>query len=545
MEDNSNISHTTISDSGGVAARHGFKYQDHIAAQFVLEMINNPSLKSVECETSDDVTLNWSYGVGTIEEYVQVKTTENDKKWSKKELYERSLTGKPTSLMEKSLLCDVNNSNPLFRIVSKRDVAKSLRCLTLERDCRDENTDIVHLASKFKEKYKTTISKNGNDLEYWGKSVLWQVSGDISSIEDKNIRNILSCAEKLGVNPTHSHSQAIYTSLLNLVDIAASASRVTDWNKKTLHRSDILKWWNDHLDNTETANLGYAKPYRVPTPKFFETLHEQVEKEIKRGVKGYDSQYELKEWRTKQLAQYLSFWLPEISLKASELSNINHLNLQKKMKDAIGRINKNRELYAKDIISETLLHSILRHEFKSEPIACKIFLNANSDVKIFRNAHIIRSESGDEQLWLGQAAISSISEYKDVQKTLLSALEFAVDSNFLNDERDVIISLLEQNHLTTADIVEVLDSNESLDKLLKKLQIAVLIAYDSEFLSSDFYEDYRSDLVSEIQDKYTEAKNNISSKISEFNITVNVFFVPMKSVIELENQFIELTGINQ
>ena len=39
-----------LSDAGGVAARLGFKYQDHVAASFVLDMIGDPNVLQVECE---------------------------------------------------------------------------------------------------------------------------------------------------------------------------------------------------------------------------------------------------------------------------------------------------------------------------------------------------------------------------------------------------------------------------------------------------------------------------------------------------------------
>ena len=45
------------SDAGGVAARLGFRYQDHVAAMIVLQMIDDRRILQVECETSDDITL--------------------------------------------------------------------------------------------------------------------------------------------------------------------------------------------------------------------------------------------------------------------------------------------------------------------------------------------------------------------------------------------------------------------------------------------------------------------------------------------------------
>jgi hypothetical protein len=79
------------SDAGGVAARQGFKYQDHVAAFFVLTMIEDSRLTAVECETADDITLRWSDGKAKHSEFVQVKTTDSDRKWTQAEILQRPM----------------------------------------------------------------------------------------------------------------------------------------------------------------------------------------------------------------------------------------------------------------------------------------------------------------------------------------------------------------------------------------------------------------------------------------------------------------------
>jgi hypothetical protein len=39
------------SNAGGVSARQGFEYQDHVAAKYIIEMISNPALREVQCDT--------------------------------------------------------------------------------------------------------------------------------------------------------------------------------------------------------------------------------------------------------------------------------------------------------------------------------------------------------------------------------------------------------------------------------------------------------------------------------------------------------------
>jgi len=42
---------------GGVIARQGFAFQDHVPVSFCLEMLNGSPLEEVWCETLDDITL--------------------------------------------------------------------------------------------------------------------------------------------------------------------------------------------------------------------------------------------------------------------------------------------------------------------------------------------------------------------------------------------------------------------------------------------------------------------------------------------------------
>ena len=44
-------------EQGGVVARQGFAYHDHVAVAFYLQMLANPQLASVWCEADDDITL--------------------------------------------------------------------------------------------------------------------------------------------------------------------------------------------------------------------------------------------------------------------------------------------------------------------------------------------------------------------------------------------------------------------------------------------------------------------------------------------------------
>ena len=287
-----------------MAARQGFKYQDHVAASFVLMMIADARIKRVECETADDITLAWQDEGPEYPEYVQVKTTEGDRSWTQGEILKRDPKSRaPTSLAEKSLLCDQGAPNALFRIVSRRSVNRTLKCLTLARDNRQRSKAVSDLSATLTKKFATT-SKNGHDLGFWAERIVWQVASGVESLKAVNQQNLMNLAELHGANPTHSHVKSIYIDLLRMVDEAASASKVTHAADKTITRAMALEWWNKHLSETEAARQRTAKPYRVKGDVFFADLHALTEDDIRRALTSYDARFENKMRRSLQLADH-------------------------------------------------------------------------------------------------------------------------------------------------------------------------------------------------------------------------------------------------
>lgn len=256
---------STLSDAGGVAARKGFKYQDHVAAKYLLQMIDDPQLLSIECETSDDIVLNWKKDNIAYPEYVQVKTTEGDRKWNQTEVLTRKPKDKPTSLIEKSLLCDTGGENAVFKIVSQRDVAKTLVPLTIpiEKRTGQISTDINSLAAKFAKKHKTN-SANNNDLKYWVLHAVWCVTGSMNPIKASNENFLLKLAENSGIALTHSNAKNMYEEVTYMAAEAAVASKI-DIQQRRKHntylptRKDISK---DFVLRGAVCCSSCGKPYR-------------------------------------------------------------------------------------------------------------------------------------------------------------------------------------------------------------------------------------------------------------------------------------------
>ncbi|MCF7699224.1 HamA C-terminal domain-containing protein [Loktanella sp. M215] len=520
------------SDAGGVSARQGFKFQDHVAAGFALQMIRDAELLRVECETADDICLIWLLDGSEVYEYIQVKTTESSSKYSKTELLKRVPSGKnPTSLAEKSLICDKHCDAPLFRFVSKRDVNDYLKPLKLARTLSARSA-VDLIAADLAKKYNTK-SKKSKGLDYWAKKLLWEVLDGIPVVRDRNLQVLANLADQGGANPTHPHCLSIYDDLLKKVVEAAEASSITHAEKKVISRDQILDWWSGHLKQTSAAALKTSKPYRISTDAFFVELEIDSGKELNPTLVGYDVRFERKVWRATQLASYLATWLPEIALKPSELVGIGHLQLKQKLTDAVKRIENHAHIDLETLLAESLLHSLLRHYHNSEPIACKIFYKSSSGVKSFANSHIIHGKT--DELWLGRSELARAANFDDVVDATMEGLSAALDTDFLKAEREAVLTLREPQHLLPTSLESALQKNAPIDDLLAVLCVPILIAYESTVIGCGFSEDYQSKLSQEVMTRYGALTSRIPTNTTE--IRISVFFLPIENVDNLITLF--------
>lgn len=509
---------------------------------FVLQMIDDRRILQVECETSDDVTLLVRRNGQDCREYVQVKSTDRDSNWSLAEITARTPAGKlrPTSLVEKSLLTDRAGPEPRFRIVARRSVMAAVKALLEPIDKRAPTGGIAALAAKVLAKHKTTVSANGHDLEYWTRNAYWEVLPGLDHVELKNLQAISASAEGAGANPTNAHAKAIYRDLLRWVDEAASATR-KDPTQKIIARADALAWWDAHLAQTHAAQIRTSKPYRTRGGRFFAEIHRVEDASFRRAASGYDAQYERKVWRSKQLARYLADWVPELTLKASELVEITPLNMRSKFEDGLRAIRAERPLDLDSLMGETLLHAVLRHWFGSEPVPCKLFHRSTHGDRVTKNAHLIHGEDGD-QLWIGRTHLFTGSDPDPLYALVSSELANALSTELLVEERDIILQLREPQHYTDHSLGAALTRGAPIDDFVRVLCLPLLVAYESGVLARGHAEDYQAHLVDELKSLGDGVTANLPASVEE--VQIHVFLIPVENLSALRDQFAENLGLS-
>lgn len=165
-------------ETGGVEARQGFSFQDHVAAGYCLDMLRDESLTQVWCESQDDITLIWQADGSVRVEFVQVKKSEPNRLWSVSLLCARD-KGCGSSILEKSLAYDrVFAETRSFGIVTARPLIQELKCLALPIDADDRKPDakaMQGLLKKLETKVGDYLSLCGNGCRFWALNTVWDV----------------------------------------------------------------------------------------------------------------------------------------------------------------------------------------------------------------------------------------------------------------------------------------------------------------------------------------------------------------------------------
>ncbi len=525
------------SDSGGVAGRRGFRFQDHVAARFLIQLLQQHNLTQIECETGDDIVLRWDDGVTRHNEYVQVKTTDSSSKWSLSEICERSpASSKGTSLVERSLATEQFPGPSLFRFVTVRDVRSDLIPLRIARADRfDHNVAdaFASLAPRIAKKLPGSISPQGTTVEHWTHAMLWEtIGGGIETLRLENLNSLLRLAESDGECLLVSAAEQIYGDLVGLAVAAGDASRVQNPLAKVITKAAITAWWKQQVVLIRQRNQSFVKVYQFATPGFFTEIHRVEGTDATRSMASYDAEFDGGAWRKEDLCEYLIDWLPEISLPARVLAQTPKLEARRQIHRAIESFDRSR-IDEEALLAQLLLHAILRHYKSSEPLTCKLFSVAGATAYEM-NAHIVPSPTGDE-LWLGQSHITATRDLANVASAVAAALADTLDRDLLKKEREIIVQLREPQHLRSSTIDGIFDRHSKLDDLVKVLNVPVLVAYDSAVLAAGFAEDYVTHLQAEVETTYELITNHFSDALKK--VRIHVFLVPVQGASELLDEF--------
>jgi hypothetical protein len=525
----------SLSNAGGVSAKAGFLFQDYAAALFVIQMLSDKSLLAVRCEVTDDIDLVFN----DYDEYVQVKTTDGERKWtltevctvtkSKKEIGKPKPGVSADSIVHKSIQCEAGGRPAKFRLISSRDVRKELEYLRVVPAKRSNSLARDALLLSISKKIGAYVGPSGKGVEQWIDRVFWDVIPSLETLELRARNEIHKAAMAQGVILEPERGDAIIlNAILSCITKKSALSRaIFTADDKTYTRKDFIEWFNSEILIVGEDARKYQKVYfngsggKNPILLKFVDL---TSPPTSFGM-GISQGYEKGKYRYPYIAESIVECLPEILLRPSELADNTGQSVLGKIRLISERL-KSETPELLGLIGRVLMHSALRFYAASQPISATLYFDtADNSFQQFENIHIVQAETGDE-LWLGISEFSEDGELNFAMKNIASKINLLISKDF-GKQRKRILDVREGSYLLAHNIDELLNPSIPFDDNIDRFRFVVFLGYKTKHLKLE--EDPKAPKNS---DHVSEAQYHFNSMIKTL-LSTDAFFAKMSFCIYL------------
>ncbi|WP_281169476.1 HamA C-terminal domain-containing protein [Pseudomonas cremoricolorata] len=519
-------------DAGGVAAKHGFIFQDCVAAFYVTQMLRDKTIRRIRCEVTDDIDVVCDDFV----EFVQVKTTTKTL-WAQSDLVVLSKGAKNkkipcSSILHKSMECEPELTVPRkFRIVTEHPTNVTLEYLLISRDERDGKPGRDELIKYLNSKTANYVATSGVDVANWVDAAWWQVFRTMREIELLGIRNIRLAADELhgAILSTEASAEDIWRGILDTVTRKGALSRrIHSVDSKSYLRADLNTWFQGRVeeDQKRVGRKIYVKrqlphilvPFRAPlsTPC------------AKRNGLVLHQQYSMTRYRYKHIVDNVCKWLDEVFLRPNELADIHKLSLveqSQRLKNTVFASLAD----VRSFLGRVLLHATIRQTHSSQPIPCMLYLQGQDEEKILENVHIVRRDPEGDELWVGFSELVTASNIAARLHEIRDELYEEIMECF-SSARGKILDIKDDAYLLRHDIDTILDESNSFDSHLHRLRFVLFIGYDSTLLTEPETLGHEDQLEQETAALFEKFADDLEHDPTFAKLTINVFIYPAPSL---------------
>ncbi|WP_288432326.1 DUF1837 domain-containing protein [uncultured Acinetobacter sp.] len=236
--------------------------------------------------------------------------------------------------------------------------------------------------------------------------------------------------------------------------------------------------------------------------------------------------YELGEWRETQFADHVMEWLPEFALNYQEVQSMNAHNAVALLQKAARSIYQTSKFEGRGEFGELILHIILRQCFNTIPAISKIFFkdSSNDTVKGFDSVHVVY-DGTTLDLYLGE-----VKFYKNINSAIndvIAELDLHTKCDYLRSEFSAILNKIDPEFPLAAQLRNLIHSNKSLDTIVDRIVIPVLLTYESDTISkfNRVTEEFKEALENEINQNWKK----FSQKRFPKDFRIELILLPLKS----------------
>ncbi|WP_248747850.1 dsDNA nuclease domain-containing protein [Pseudomonas sp. MWU12-2037] len=534
-----------ITDSGGVAAKYGFLYQDCVAAWLATEMLMDKRMRAVRVETVDDIDIIWS----DFTEFIQVKAAA-DKKWTPTTITENTtstaapkkpakLGTKPrkvrlpcTSIIHKSMkqaFAPIEKCQ--FRVVSAERPNGLLEYLRVELFSRDGRTGRQELIDDLNSRTDSYTATSGNDIKHWVDSTWWQVFPSLREIELLGVKNIRNAAiEVVGITLSSDvAAENIWRDILYTLTKKSTLSRkIYCEDNKTYYRNNLLDWFRGETLAHEKSAFTKTKIY---ANKKLRPILVQLHKHpppcgtATRSGKVMHQHYTMNMYRYAYIAESIVTWIDEVLLMPEEIADTVGVSTLQRYKTLIKRLQSSMtEL--ETFIGKILLHSCIRCDKHSQPIPASLYIEYPLEVRVLENVHVVLDPAAGDELWVGFSHLFTGTDIVECMQDLRSALYCDILDNF-DTARSKILEIKQDSYLLSHDIDQILDISLPFDKQVERYRFIIFLGYNSTLMTEPARDGYEAELIKETKNLFDDFVSDLStSGFHQVQIELHLYPVP-------------------
>jgi hypothetical protein len=246
--------------------------------------------------------------------------------------------------------------------------------------------------------------------------------------------------------------------------------------------------------------------------------------------------YESGQWRTQALVDdVMNRHLPSFALSFTDWTNISGETAAALLRKAAQAVYSTQKYRRRGEFGELLLHAAAKDFFGAQPAISKIHFKdtPNDTVKGFDCVHVVE-QGGAVELWLGEVKLYEdlASAVRDSAAELIDHLE----KGYLRKEFIAITNKLDPAWQHTSVVREMLDDATSLDEILDRLVIPVMLTYNSSAIAS--HEGASDEYREAIREEATRAWVSFDAKFeTPYPVTIHLILIPLESKEKLVNLF--------
>lgn len=237
--------------------------------------------------------------------------------------------------------------------------------------------------------------------------------------------------------------------------------------------------------------------------------------------------YEASRWRAKELVRdFFRRHLNSFALNYSEWKKVDGDSAATALSRSARMVYTTDSYQRRGEFGELFLHGILRDFYEAEPAVSKIYFadGPNEVPKGFDAVHVVVNQDGELDLWLGEAKL--YIDMKSAIREIVKSLNDHIGRDFLRKEFLAVSNKFDDSWPHYEKLVDLLDDNTSLDKIVDRIVMPVLLTYQSKTVAKydKVCDEYVVDLIDEAKGAWQFFKDELQV---DFPVTIHFIVLPL------------------